>query len=88
MIILDSARKHGISDDDMINEFDVIWRKGDGDMPEKARHVVNSAREEKLLRSLNLTTDAENTIRYNAGKSNKTLNEYITSLVMTSIQPV
>ena len=72
----------------MNNEFDVIWRKGDGDMPEKAQHVVNEAREEKLLRSLNLTTDAENTIRYNAGKSNKTLNEYITSLVMTSIQPV
>ena len=72
----------------MNNEFEVIWRKGDGDIPEKVQHVVNAAREEKLLRSLNLTTDAENTIRYNAGKSNKTLNEYITSLVMTSIQPV
>ena len=70
----------------MNEEFDIIWRKGDGEMPEKVKHVVNAAREEKLLRSLNLTTDAENTIRYNAGKNNKTIHEYITSLVMTSIQ--
>jgi len=72
----------------MSEEYNVIWRKGDGEMPEKAKHVVNAAREEKLLRSLNLTADAENTIRYNAGKNNKTVNEYISSLVMTSIQPV
>ena len=71
----------------MNEEFDVIWRKGDGKMPEKAKHVVNAARDEKLLRSLDLTADAENTIRYNASKSNKTVNEYITSLVMASIQP-
>jgi len=30
----------------MIEEFDVIWRKGDGKMPEKAKHVVNAARDE------------------------------------------
>ena len=70
----------------MNEEYDVIWRKGDGEMPEKAKHVVNAARDEKLLRSLNLTVDVENTIRYNASKSNKSVNEYITSLVMTSIQ--
>jgi len=69
----------------MNNEFDVIWRKGDGEMPEKAKHVVNAAREEKLLRSLNLSKDAENTVKYNAGKNNKTVNEYITSLIMTNI---
>ena len=71
----------------MNEEFDVIWRKGDGKMPEKAQHVVNAAREERLFRFLNLTADAENTIRYNANKSNKTVNEYISSIVMTSIQP-
>jgi len=70
----------------MNEEFDIIWRKGDGEVPEKVKHVMNAAREEKLLRSLNLTTDAENTIRYNAGKSNKTVNEYISSLVMTGLQ--
>ena len=71
----------------MNEEFDIIWRKGDGKMSEKAEHVVNAARDEKLLKLLNLTADAENTIRYNASKSNKTVNEYITSLVMASIQP-
>ena len=72
----------------MKEEFDVIWRRGDGEMPEKAKHVVNAAREDKLLRSLHLSADAENTIRYNASKSNKTVCEYISALVMTSLQPV
>jgi len=71
----------------MNEEYDIIWRRGDGEMPEKAKHVVNAAREEKLLRSLHLSTDAENTIRYNASKSNKTVSEYISALVMTSIHP-
>jgi len=70
----------------MNEEFDVIWRKGDSEMPEKAKHVVNAAKEEKLLRALSLSTDAENTIRYNASKSNKTVNEYIAALVMMGIQ--
>ena len=70
----------------MNEEFDVIWCKGDGEMPEKAKHVVDAAKEEKLLRALNLPTDAENTIRYNASKNNKTVNEYIAALVMTGIQ--
>ena len=71
----------------MNEEYDVIWRRGDGEMPEKARHVVNAAREEKLLKSLHLSADAENIIRYNASINNKTVCEYISSLVMTSIQP-
>jgi len=70
----------------MNEEYDVIWRRGDGEMPENAKHVVSAAREEKLLRSLHLSADAENTIRYNAGKSNKTVSEYISALVMSSIQ--
>jgi len=72
----------------MNDEYDVIWRRGDSEMPEKAKHVINAAREEKLLRSLHLSADAENTIRYNADKSNKTVSEYISALVMTSIQTV
>jgi hypothetical protein len=70
----------------MSDEYDVIWRTGDGEMPDKAKHVVNAAREEKLLRSLNLSTDAENTIRYNAGKNHQTVTEYI-SLVLSNLQP-
>ena len=72
----------------MNDEYDIIWRRGDGDLPEKAKHVINAAKEEKLLRFLHLSVDAENTIRYNAGKNNKTVSEYISSLVMTSIQTV
>ncbi|MCL2278344.1 MAG: hypothetical protein FWC20_02925 [Oscillospiraceae bacterium] len=71
----------------MSDEYDVIWRKGDGEMPDKAKHVVNAAREERLLRSLQLSADAQNTIRYNADKSNKTVTEYISGLVMSSIHP-
>jgi len=70
----------------MNEEFDVIWRRGDGEMPDKAKHVINAAKEEKLLRSLQLSADVENTIRYNASKCNKTVSEYISALVMTSIQ--
>ena len=61
------------------------WRKGDGEMPPKLKHVVDAAREEILLRSLQLSVNDENTIRYNASKSNKTISEYITSLVTTSL---
>ena len=69
-----------------ITELDEIWRKGDGDMPEKLKHVVDAAQEEILLRTLRLPIDAENTIRYNASKSNKTVNEYLIALIMTGIQ--
>ena len=72
----------------MNEEFDVIWRRGEGEMPKKAAHVVNAAREEKLLRSLQLSADDENTIRYNAGKSNKTVSEYLSSLITISLHPV
>ena len=67
------------------NELEEIWRKGDGDMPDKLKHVVNAAQEEVLLRSLHLSTDVENTIRYNASKNNITVNEYLSILIMTSI---
>jgi len=63
------------------------WRKGDGEMPPKLKHVVDAAGEELLLRSLKLSSDDENTIRYNAGKDNKTVNEYISSLITTSLHP-
>ena len=69
----------------MNEDFDIIWRRGDCEMPERAKHVVNAAREEKLLRSLDLPTDVENTIRYNADRSDKTVNEYISALLITSI---
>ena len=68
-----------------INELEEVWRKGDGDMPDKLKNIVNAAQEEILLRLLHLSADAENTIRYNAGKDNKTVNEYLSVLITTNI---
>ena len=71
-----------------ITELDELWRKGEGDIPDKLKRVVEAAQEEMLLRSLQLSADAENTIRHNAGKSNKTVNEYLAALIMAGIQSV
>jgi hypothetical protein len=67
---------------------EVIWRKGDLEMPENVKHVVLTAQNELLLRSLQLPVDVANTIRYNASKNNKTINEYISSLVLENIEAV
>jgi len=69
-----------------ISDLELAWRRGDDEMPPELERVINAAKEEKLLRSLNLSADAENTIRYNASKSNLTISEYISSLVMLAVQ--
>jgi len=69
-----------------VSDLELAWRKGDDEMPPELEHVVNAAREEKLLRSLNLSADAENIIRDNASKDEKTISEYISSLVMAAVQ--
>ena len=73
--------------------YDIIdlkeeWRKGDVEMPDGLKHVVLAAQDEILLRSLKLSADIENIIKYNASKNNKTIYEYITSLLITNLQPV
>jgi len=70
-----------------VSDLQEIWRKGDGEMPEDLKRLSNAAQDELLLMSLKLSTDVENTLKYNASKSNKTVYEYITSLVLTSLQP-
>jgi hypothetical protein len=57
-------------------------------MPEKVKRIVNAAQDELLLRSLQLPTDAVNTIRYNAGKNSQTVNSYISTIVLGHIQTV
>jgi len=69
----------------MSSDFEVIWRKGDAKMPNNVKHVVTVAQDELLLKSLHLPFDAIDTIRYNAGKGAKTVNEYISSLVLDSL---
>jgi len=82
LIILNSARKHNISDEDML---EVVWRKGDAEMPENIRHVVNAAKDELLLKSLSLPYEATDIIRYNAGKGAETVVEYISSLILANL---
>jgi hypothetical protein len=41
--------------------------------------------DDSLLGFLTFTADEEDTIRYNAGKENKTVNDYIRFILMTSL---
>ena len=47
-----------------------------------------SDEDEIILRLLNLTADEEKTIKCKAEKSNKTVTEYISTLIMAYIQTV
>jgi len=61
-------------------DAEVIWRRGDTEMPKNVRHVVKAAQNELLLRSLQLpvdAVDAVDVVRYNASKSNKTIRSYV-----------
>ena len=71
----------------MSSDVNVVWRRGDGEMPVKVKHVVKAAQDELLLRSLQLPFSVVDTIRYNASKNNQTVNEYISAIVMRSIEP-
>jgi len=72
----------------MSTNTEIIWRRGDSVMQEDVERVVKAARNELLLRSLQLPIDAIDTIRHNASKSNKTIDEYISSLILESIEVV
>jgi len=72
----------------MNSDFEVIWRKGHAEMPNNVKHVVSVAQDELLLKSLQLSYDAVDIIRYNANKGAKTVNEYISSLVLESLHAV
>ena len=71
-----------------VSDLELIWRKGDGEMPDDLKHVVRAAKDERLLRSLQLPSSVIDTIRYNASKDDKTVDEYISSLVLGVLNPV
>ena len=71
-----------------VSNLELIWRKGDGDMPDDLKHVIQAAKDERLLRSLQLPSSVIDTIRYNASKCDKTVDEYISSLVLEVLNPV
>ena len=66
----------------MSTDTKVIWRKGDGAMPEHVKCVVVAAQNELMLKSLQLPSGIINTIRYNADKNAQTVNEYISAIVI------
>ena len=70
-----------------ISDLKVIWRKGDSEMPERVKRISDAAGEELLLKSLQLPDDITDAIRDNARESNKTVTEYISAIVKTSMQP-
>jgi hypothetical protein len=84
VIILDSARKHGITE--MSDNVKVIWRKGDEVMPDKAKHVVDAARGELLLKALELPDEFINAIKYNADKNAQSVNDYISGIVVERLK--
>jgi len=67
-------------------EVNVLWRKGDNEMPDKVKKIVSAAQDELLLRSLPLPLDATNTIRYNASKNYQTVSDYIATIVLGHIE--
>lgn len=70
----------------MNSDIEVIWSKSDNEMPDNVKHVIMAAQDELLLRALKIPADVVNTIRYNASKSNKTINEYLSYLILENIK--
>ena len=69
-----------------MNEGRVIWKKGDGPMPQKVQHVVDAARGELLLETLHLPKSVENTIRYNADKDAQSGNDYVSRILIECLK--
>jgi len=63
-------------------DANVIWRRGDGAMPDHVKYVVEAAQNELLLKSLRLPSGIIDIIRYNADKNAQTVNEYISAIVL------
>jgi hypothetical protein len=72
----------------MSDEGRVIWKKGDGPMPEKVQHVVDAARGELLLQTLHLPEAIENTLRYNADKDAQSVNDYVSRILIERLRSV
>jgi len=66
----------------MSNDVNVIWKKGDGEMPDKAKNIVDAAQGELLLKALQLPGDAADEVRYNADKNAQSINDYISAIVL------
>ena len=63
-------------------DVNVIWSKGDGEMPERAKRIVEEAQAELLLKSLRLPTEIAELVRHNADKNASTIGDYISTIVV------
>jgi len=70
----------------MEDDINVIWQKGDGEMPEKAKQIVEAAQGELLLKALQLPAEVVDTIRYNADKNAQTVNKYISAILIERLR--
>ena len=70
----------------MSDDVSVIWKKGDNDMPERAKKVVLAAQDELLLKALQLPPEVIDTIRFNAEKNSQTVNGYISEIVIERLR--
>jgi len=70
----------------MSNVVNVIWKKSDGEIPDKAKNIVDAAQGELLLKALQLPSDAEDMIRYNADKNSQSINDYISAIVLERLR--
>jgi hypothetical protein len=64
------------------DNLNVIWRRGDTEMPQRAKHVVEAAQDELLLKSLQLPHTIVDLIRFNADKNARTIIDYISDIVV------
>ena len=69
----------------MNENINLIWKKGDGEMPERVRKNSESAKDELLLMTLDLPVEIINTIKYNADKNSKSVNHYICDIVLNNM---
>jgi len=72
----------------MSSDVKVIWKRGDGEMPDKVKHVVEAARDELLLRTLQLPSEIVDVILYNADKNHQSVNGYLSDIVIERVKAV
>jgi hypothetical protein len=66
-------------------EVDVVWRKGEGEMPPEVKAIVDAAKADLLLNSLDISIDVANEIRYKAEKSSQSVSGYISNVLKQAV---
>jgi len=72
----------------MKSNLNIIWKKGDDAMPEHAKHVVEAAQNELLLKTLQIPSEIADLLRYYADKNAQTVNDYISAILVEHMTTV